>query len=94
MQIKGNTIKFKSTTNMYVAEESGAKQNTVRILYGDELKELKQSILHRIKITEIGVISNQPFREFERRLTHIAKIGEILGGEMYVFSWRDDEFTE
>ena len=92
MQIKGNTIAFKSTQDMYAAEESGAKQNTVRILYGDELKELEQSVLYRIQITESAY--NQPFRGFDRRLTHIAKIGEILGGEIYVFSWRDDEFTE
>lgn len=90
MQIEGNTIKFKSTPDMYAAEESGTKQNTVRILCGDELKVFKRSDIRRIRITRTDI----PFRCFDRGVSHIAKIGEILGGEMYVFSWRDDEFTE
>jgi hypothetical protein len=90
MQIKDNIIEFKSDAKSYSVEESGAKQNTVRFLQGWEIVELNLAELDYIRITHVGA----PLRSFTRQLTNIMQIGKMLGGELYVFSWRDDEFTE
>ena len=91
MQIKGNIIRFKSDAKSYPVEESGAKQNTVRFLQGWEIVEINLAELDYIRITHVD---SSLQREFTRRLTNIMQIGKMLGGEMYVFSWRDNEFTE
>lgn len=91
MQIEGNTIKFKSDAKSYPVEESGAKQNTVRFLQGYEVVELDHALLDYIRITHVDTSLQ---RSFTRRLTDVMQIGKLLGGEMYIFSWRDDEFTE
>lgn len=86
MQIKGNIIEFKSDAKSFSVEESGAKQNTVRFLQGYEVAELDHALLDYIRVTHVD-ISLQ--RSFTRRLTNIMQIGKMLGGELYVFSWRD-----
>ena len=88
MQIDGNTIKFKSDKKSFFIEESGAKQNTVRFLQGYETVELDHAELDYIQITHADPALQ---RTFTRRLTNIMQIGKMLGGELYVFSWRDDD---
>ena len=91
MQIENNIIKFKSDNKSFFVEESGAKRNTVRFLQGYEVVELDHAELEYIRITHVD---SSLQRSFTRRLTNIMQIGKMLGGELYVFSWRDAKFME
>ena len=90
MKIDGDTIIFKSARKEFAVEQSGEKSNTVRVLHSDELDELKYSTTP----THIRIVcANNPDQMFTRRLTNIMKIGELLGGKIYVFSWSSIEFA-
>ena len=85
MRIEGNTVIFRSYPSMYEKEESGVKPNTVRILDFCEISQVIENWkeLKYIRIEEVG-----HDRSFTRELTDITEVGELLGKEVFVFSWR------
>jgi len=89
MKIEGDVIEFVSTSHYYELEASGQKQNTVRLLSKSEYGELAESrrSLKKIRIVHRVFIDVS----FERRLTDISRIGELVGHYLVVFSWRHEE---
>ena len=88
MRIEGNTVIFRSEPSMYEVEENGKKPNTVRIL---DFCETSQVIENWDKLTHIRIEERGHNRSFTRELTDITDIGELLGKNMFVFSWRNEE---
>ncbi len=90
MRIEGNTVIFRSYPSMYEKEESGKKPNTVRILDSYEASQVFENWekLKYIRIMEEGRHTRS--RSFTRELTDITEVGELLGKEVFVFSWRHE----
>ncbi|MHC1571875.1 MAG: hypothetical protein ACXQTL_03905 [Methanosarcinales archaeon] len=88
MRIEGNTVIFQSMPSMYEKEESGVKPNTVRIL---DFCEVSQVIENWKELTYIRIEEVGHDRSFTRELTDITEVGELLGKEVFVFSWRHVE---
>ena len=89
MRIEGNTVIFRSYPSMYEVEESGVKPNTVRIL---DFCETSQVIENWDKLTHIRIEEVGHDRSFTRELTDITELGELLGKDVFVFSWRHEEY--
>ena len=88
MRIEGNTVIFRSEPSMYEKEERGVKPNTVRIL---DFCEVSQVIENWEELKYIRIEERGHNRSFTRKLTDITDIGELLGKNMFVFSWRHGE---
>lgn len=82
MEIKGNTICFKSDRVYYIKEESGLKPNTIRQLDAEE-KIVFLNNLCRIKLIKIVCSENEQLH-FIRELSDISFMGEWI-----IFSWKD-----
>lgn len=92
MRIENNTIFFKSESDFFRLEKMGKKSNTVRILgYEEYTKAVNvKAPINRIHITNKYMRDTEP-DSFERTLTDISHVGEVLGQIMMVFSWRHEE---
>lgn len=92
MKIENNTIFFKSEGNFFRLEKMGKKSNTVRIM---GYEEYTKTVNAAASITTIHItkrcIENNLQDSFERTLTNISYVGEVLGQVMMVFSWRHEE---
>ena len=80
MKITANTVIFKSKEPYYTQEELGIKPNTVRLLTHVEESILLESTPTQIRITKREQV-------FQRTLTDISMLGDLLGYKLYVFSW-------
>jgi len=88
MQIKDNTIIFKSTPDHWEKEHSGVKPNTVRYLNADEWDEFKAGDVQYISIVHVdnGQI-------FHRMLMDVTCA--IVGKQpVFIFSWDHSKFVE
>jgi len=82
------TVTFKTIQdNLFEAEKSGTKANTVRIIDADELKQLKKQEPEKIIIQH-----NQEI--ISRILTHVFVSEEILGKYLAVFSWNQIDMSQ
>ena len=76
----GSTVSFKTEPEeLFLAEKSGAKSNTVRIL---DVSEANQ-----IKCPPKKIVIQHGHELFLRQLTHICIAGEALGKAIVIFSW-------
>jgi len=90
MEIRDNTIYFKSTKFNYYNEITGYKSNTIRILTPEENEEFINFVEYN-KNKYINICrSDDSRKEFTRAITDITKIGELLGNMIYVISWRGE----
>ena len=79
----GSTVSFKTEPEeLFLAEKSGAKLNTVRIL---DVSEANQ-----IKCPPKKIIIQYQQEIFLRQLTHICIAGEALGKAIVIFSWANE----
>ena len=77
----GSTVSFKTEPEeLFLAEKSGAKSNTVRILDVSEANRIKCPPPKKIVIQHGQEV-------FLRQLTHICIVGEALGKAIVIFSW-------
>lgn len=92
MKMENNTIFVKSEGHFFRLEKSGKKPNTVRIMgYEEYTKTVNvEAPINKIHITK-KCLENDPQDSFERTLTDISHVGEVLGQVMMVFSWRHEE---
>jgi hypothetical protein len=80
----GTTVSFKTEPEeLFEAEKSGAKSNTVRILDASEADQIK------CPPKKILIQCGQEI--FLRSLTHICIAGELLGKAIVIFSWQENE---
>ena len=89
----GNIVIFKSAEPFYSKEKSGAKANTERILSYEEWdwllnKEEPKITKIRIESSNMKKTSDVADEYFQRDLTDISEIGELLGSKIVVFSWK------
>jgi len=95
MEIHSNVIYFKSEGWCYAKEFNGRKPNTVRLLTPEERTHVElwySQHLSEGKPLFIRVINKDyEWENFERRLTDISCIGQILGYFVYIFSWEHKE---
>ena len=99
MKIEGNTITFKSTPGNFSAEVTGNKCCTVRVLSYEEDSEMfaafenefRQGEKKRIRIIMPGIIHDVCF---ERNVTNITRIGEILNHFIFEICWKHKEEEE
>ena len=94
MKIEGNTITFKSNWNYYREEVSGDKPCTVRILNGDEWKQLHglktkfyAGAPARVRI----VLSTEPDEYFERDMSCISDLCGFSGYFVVMICWENPE---
>jgi hypothetical protein len=81
----GVTVHFKTEPEeLFLAEKSGAKSNTVRILDLDDWKRINSSPPKKI------IIQNQQ-EVILRTLTHICRAGVLLGKVIVIFSWTHEK---
>jgi hypothetical protein len=84
----GVTVSFKTEPEeLFLAEKSGAKSNTVRILDLDEWKRINSRPPKKI------IIQNQQ-EVFLRTLTHIYRAGVLLGKVIVIFSWTHEKHNQ
>jgi hypothetical protein len=77
----GMTVSFKTVSEeLFLAEKSGAKPNTVRIIDHYEYKQLKKKQPEKIMIRHGQAL-------FLRTVTHIYVSEMILGKYLAIFSW-------
>ena len=77
----GKTVSFKTDTDdLFMAEKSGAKPNTVRIIDSYEHEQLKKKLPHKIIIQHEQEI-------ILRTLSHVYVSDMILGKYLAIFSW-------
>lgn len=80
----GISVRFKTEPEeVFLAEKSGAKSNTVRILDLDEWQRLK-------KCDPKKIIIQYKHEIFLRTLTNIHFGGSIFGKVFVIFSWHPD----
>lgn len=101
IEVEGDIVTFKSDGYFYRLEKSGLKPNTVRLLTKEERRQIKPDEdtyevehIKRIRIETnrtLGQSKRKELEPFERKLTSIEQIGELLGRYLYVFSWRHEE---
>ena len=84
MEIKGDTIVFKSTGINYMKEKSGVKLNTVRIVSDEEHNIIQKNINY---ISHILIKKVDSDMYFKRKLSDIS-ILKAQGVIIYIFSWR------
>lgn len=89
MRIEGDVVVFRSTLQYYRLEISGWKSNTVRLLNKAEYEAIMMDD-ECWKLTKIRIEhSEHPIAfSFERELTNISLIGELVGHYLVVFSWK------
>ena len=99
MKIEGDTIVFKSYKQNYEPEERGEKCCTVRVIPDNEWQDVLDFIYAfvtwqkgaiRIRIT----LANDSAYYFERQITHVQILGEILYSKLLLFCWRHEEAIE
>ena len=93
MKIEGDRVIFRSDMYYYGLEKSGNKSNTVRLLNITENEKLDDVV----DSLEIIRIENSEFGYdifFERELTNVEQIGELVGHYLVVFSWKHREDEE
>lgn len=79
------TVRFKTEPEeLFLAEKSGVKSNTVRILDAFEADQIKCNPPKKIIIQYQQEI-------FQRTLTHICIAGEAFGKVIVIFSWQGNE---
>jgi len=90
--VNENTIVFKSKEHFFALEKSGMKPNTMRIL---GYKAYVQVEARKKKLKYIRIVNafqkDQTLDFFERELTDISHISDILGHSLVAFSWRHKE---
>ena len=92
MKIEGNTVIFKSIPEFFEKEREGIKPNTERIMPDDDFYVL---LFHSPKITHIRIINSEMHdRYFNRELTDISLISELLGVNLVVLSWKHEGTVE
>ena len=89
MNIEGDVVAFVSTPQCYELEVIGLKLNTVRLLSKPEYVELEENIGFLKKI-RIGHNDEPAVSYFERKLTNVLQIGELVGHYLVVFSWKHE----
>lgn len=78
---EGTTVSFKTEPEeLFLAEKSGAKPNTVRIIDHYERQQLKKKLSHKIIIQHGEEI-------FIRTVTHVHVSEMVLGKYIAIFSW-------
>ena len=81
----GTTVSFKTESEeLFFAEKSGSKSNTVRILDASEADQIKRAPPKKI------IIQHQQ-EVFLCTLTHICIAGELLGKAIVIFSWANEK---
>ena len=81
----GKTISFKTDTDdLFMAEKSGAKPNTVRIIDSYEHEQLKKKLPSKIILQHQQEI-------ILRTITHVYVSEQILGKYLAVFSWTNED---
>ena len=88
MQIKDNTIIFKSKPDYWTKEHSGIKPNTVRYLNADEWEEYNAS-----DVQYISIVNTECGHTFHRKLMDVT-CAVIEGQPVFVFSWDHSKFVE
>jgi len=88
MQIKDNTIIFKSMPDHWEKEHSGVKPNTMRYLNANEWDEFKAG-----DVQYISVINTETYHTFHRKLMDVT-CAVIEGQPVFVFSWDHSKFVE
>jgi len=88
MQIKDNTIIFKSPPDHWEKEHSGLKSNTVRYLNADEWDELKAG-----DVQYISIVNTEDGHTFHRKIMDTT-CAIIEGQPVFVFSWDHSQFVE
>jgi hypothetical protein len=84
----GVFVRFKTEPEeLFLAEKSGVKSNTVRILDLDEWKRINSSPPKKI-------IIQHEHEVFLRTLTHIYKAGILLGKVIAIFSWTHEKHNQ
>lgn len=79
----GVTVRFKTEPEeLFLAEKSGAKPNTVRIMEASEADQI-QDPLKRILIQHQQEL-------FLRTLSHLYITGDVLGKVIVAFSWTNE----
>ena len=91
MRIEGDTVVFKSTSDMYRAEASGIKPYTIRILDARESKELCNSDVRHITIEDV---EDPKRRYFSRDIVDIYHHGSVLGKELVSIAWKHYYFYD
>jgi hypothetical protein len=84
---RSHVIEFKTSKEFYVKELMGDKPNTVRILSKKDTRLMAcpgQTIRIFFKKNK-SIVKN---KSFERELTDISIVGELLGKYVVVYSWR------
>jgi len=81
----GTTVSFKTKPEeLFEAEKSGAKPNTVRIIDAYEADQIKHD-------PPTKIIIQYEQEVFLRTLTHICIAGELFGKVIVIFSWQGNE---
>jgi len=78
LNIEGNTITFKSDVVYFNKERSGLKSNTARFV--DVGSNLSNVVFIKMVHSESGAF-------FTRTKTDISSVGQVLGKELFIFSW-------
>jgi len=100
MKIEGNTVTFKSLDYNWKAEEAGLKQCTVRIMNGDEWHDFMQfsydyavMVLRPAQMPKkdrknIRIVNaDYPDHVFEREISHVSVIGDLLYNFLILICW-------
>ena len=92
MKIIGDLVIFRSAEPFYSREKSGRKSNTERIVSDEEIKWITE---HSPKVTDIRIEYFESSDEyFDRELTDISLISDLLGYNLVVFSWKHEGVIE
>ena len=92
MKIIGDLVILRSTEPYYSREKSGAKPNTERLMSTEEIEWLLE---HEPKITRIRIEwVATPNEYFDRELTDILIVSELLGFKLVVLSWKHEGIVE
>ena len=95
MKIEQDTIVFKSTNEFFQKEKDGRKPNTVRFLDKNELFfALKLWNCGTLKRIRIVLDDAERSDSFERELTDVTWAGGLLGKNLVIFSWADNELRQ
>lgn len=85
MKIEGDTIVFKSTPEWYEFEREGVKPNTVRLLDWDEVEQVANAAITKVRIERIGLNGTACFT---RRTIGLWNLGGVLGKTLFMVCWR------
>lgn len=83
---------LRSAEPYYNLEESGAKPNTERLMTAEEIEWL---LKHDPNVTAIRIEHfDNSDKFFERELTDISIVSELLGYKLVVLSWKHEGVIE